>query len=153
MKTAFRRVAILTSAVCLLSCSSLLGTPMRSIGNCRYVPSVEDCQAAADRITDLCLRTCVLHLCRVGRPVCDKRTKLRCARRAQDLPNGEPGGWVADDRPRTCEQPKEEVNWCELPRSPPCQAQMMAHELAHACGWHHKDGNGVPADTGEFACR
>src|SRR4051812_13576718 len=137
MKRVCRGLVFLISAVSLLACSVFGGTAMRSIGSCRYVPSVEDCQADADRIEDLCLRDCVLHLCRVGKAICDTRTKLRCARRSAELSNGEPGGWVVDDRPRTCKMPKEEVNWCQLPRSPPCQSQVMVHELAHACGWHH----------------
>ncbi len=32
--------------------------------------------------------------------------------------------------------------------TPPCQAKMMVHELAHACGWRHGDGQGVPAHDG-----
>jgi hypothetical protein len=141
------------SAGWLLSCSLFSGTPMRTRKNCRYVPSVEDCQAVADRIEDLCLRDCVLHLCRVGEVVCDTKTKLKCARRKTEEKIGnEVGGWVPDDVPRTCKVPKEEVNWCELPRSPPCQSQMMVHEYAHACGWHHKQGKGVPGDKGKFNC-
>src|SRR5262245_1010004 len=115
-----------SSAVALLSCSSMGGTPMR--GNCRYLPTVEACQAAADRyITDTCLRDCVRHLCSVGKPKCgkDEDIPLHCATR-----KGEAGGYVPPPLPnerRSCKQPKEEINWCELPYSSDCQAQMAVH--------------------------
>lgn len=120
---------------------------MRGSADCRYLPSVEDCQAVADRIEDLCLRTCVLHLCRRGRAVCDEAHQVECVRRS----NRHVSGWVPEG-PQSCEIPVDEVSWYELPRSPPCQAKMV-HELAHACGWHHKDGQGVPGNDGRFNCQ
>ena len=141
----------LVGAALWSSCSVWLGTPM--LGSCRYLPTVEECQATADRIESYCLRSCVVHLCRVGKPRCNKVVQLRCALPTFD-PNGERGGWVLDDTPHSCEQPKEEFSWCELPLSPRCQALTVVHELAHACGWHHGDGNGVPGDDdGRLECR
>jgi hypothetical protein len=34
-----------------------------------------------------------------------------------------------------------------------CRAQAMVHELAHSCGWHHGDGQGVPGDEGTLPCK
>ncbi len=135
----------------MAACASMNGTPMRGSADCRYVPSVEDCQAVGERIEDLCLRTCVLHQCRRGRAVCGEVAQIKCVQRSGEKKAGGLGGFVYDVD-QTCEMPREEVNWCELPRSPPCQAQMMVHELAHACGWHHFDGNGVPGNDGNLKC-
>lgn len=137
----------------LLSCASINGTPMRGSADCRYVPSVEDCQIIADRIEDLCLRTCVVHLCRGdGRAVCDEAVQVECVRRTNQHPEGDQVGGFVPEGPQTCEVPAEEVHWCQVPHSPPCQAQIMVHELAHACGWHHGQGQGVPANNGKFRC-
>ena len=142
----------LMGAVLLLSCSIFTGTPMRGSGKCRYVPSVEECQAEADKIEDFCLRACVRDLCRVGKPVCDQPTRMQCVRRSQEeQPNNDLGGYVPDS-PKTCKVPVAEINWCEIPRTPPCQAKIMAHELCHACGWHHGDGQGAPGNNGRIQC-
>lgn len=138
-------------ALGMVACASVNGTPMRGSADCRYVPSVEDCQAVADRIEDYCLRTCVVHLCRRGRAVCNEDIQLECVVRITENENGNIGGFVWEVA-QTCEVPREEVNWCQLPRSPPCQAKMMVHELAHACGWHHKGGQGVPGNEGMVQC-
>lgn len=136
----------------MLACASVNGTPMRGSADCRYVPSVEDCQMVADRIEDLCLRTCVVHLCRRGRAVCNEDIQVECVHRAKESGGNEVGGFVWDI-PQTCEVPQDEVNWCQLERSPPCQARMMVHELAHACGWRHGNGQGVPGDEGSVRCQ
>lgn len=145
-----RRLAWVLGTV---SCASLNGTPMRGSADCRYVPSVEDCWAAADRIEDFCLKSCVIRLCRGdGRVVCNESVQEQCVERAVGNTTGSVGGFVRRG-PQTCEVPKEEVNWCQLPRSLPCQALIMIHELAHACGWHHFQGQGIPGDEGSVKCQ
>jgi hypothetical protein len=129
-------------------------------GPCRYMPTVEGCQATADRyIEDYCLRDCVRRLCALGKPKCDEDEPIRlhCATRkaeGKDVAGYVPP-WTVDKAPRSCEQPEEEFGWCQLPLSPPCQELNMVHELAHACGWHHGEGKGVPGnnDKGEIRCR
>lgn len=140
------------AALTIPSCASTHGTPMRGSADCRYVPSVEDCWEVADRIEDFCLKSCVIHKCRGNvKLLCDEPIDLECVDRSKQS-GGDVGGFVRRG-PQTCELPKEEVNWCQLQRSPPCQALMMVHELAHACGWHHFEGKGVPGDTGELQCQ
>jgi len=144
---------VFLSGVLVLSCSSLSGTPMH--GDCRNIPSVEACQAVADRyIEDYCLRDCIRHLCSVGKPKCDEGAELYCAGR--QLQGSKLGGAVPkpspDEAPRSCKQPREEINWCDRPLSSECQAQVIVHEYAHACGWHEGDGKGVPANNGVIAC-
>lgn len=135
------------------SCTSYHYTPMRGSADCRYVPSVEDCQAVADRIEDYCLKTCVLHLCRGnGRAVCDENAQVGCVELSKEHPGDQTNAWVFRGS-QTCEMPIEEVNWCQVPHTPPCQALIMVHELAHACGWRHGEGKGVPADNGSVKCQ
>lgn len=136
----------------MAACASMNGTPMRGSADCRYVPSVEDCQAVGERIEDLCLRTCVLHQCRRGRAVCGEVVQVQCVVLSSAHPDDPTNAYVPEG-PQTCEMPADEVNWCQVPHSPPCQAKIMVHELAHACGWHHKEGKGVPADEGKFNCQ
>lgn len=142
---------LILGAISLFSCMAYNYTPMRGSENCRYVPSVEDCQAVADRIEDFCLRTCVIHMCRGDAEIsCDEVVQVECVERAAKR-GDDVGGFVARG-PQTCELPTEELNWCQLPRTPLCQARIMVHELAHACGWHHLDGKGVPGNEGSVRC-
>jgi hypothetical protein len=53
----------------------------------------------------------------------------------------------------TCETPRDEVHWCDLPVPASCRPHMMVHELAHSCGWRHDDGMGVPGNGGREAWR
>lgn len=147
------RLFVLSALVCFLSCSSFVGTPMRGAENCSNLPTVEECQFYADRIEDPCLRGCVLHQCRVGRSVCDDATIKKCSLRSSQMVESQLGGYVPDeDDPHTCKEPKQEFNWCELDQSSQCRALIVVHELCHACGWHHGDGQGVPGDDGRVLC-
>src|SRR5262245_31481221 len=101
---------ILSSAVLLLSCASMGGTPMQS-NNCRYLPSVQECQAAADQyIEDECLLDCVRHLYAVGKVKCGEEQDIPqyCATRQAE--GDEVGGYVPRPLPherRSCTQPRE----------------------------------------------
>jgi hypothetical protein len=123
-------------------------------GKCRYLPTVQECQAAADQyITDKCLLDCIRHLCAEGTPKCDADEDIprHCATRKTE--SEEAGGYVLDLYPRSCKQPVDEINWCQLPLSPPCQQKNLLHELGHACGWQHFDGKGVPGNEGQVRCQ
>jgi hypothetical protein len=143
---------LLLGIISLFSCSTYNYTPMRGSEDCRYVPSVEDCQAVADRIEDFCLKSCVIRMCRGDANItCDDVVQTECVERSAKHGKDDVGGFVRRG-PQTCEMPTEELNWCQLPRTPPCQARIMVHELAHACGWHHLDGKGVPGNEGSVRC-
>jgi hypothetical protein len=149
----------LSGAVLLVSCASM-GTPMH--GTCRHMPTVEACQAAADKyITDDCLRNCVRHLCVEGTAKCGAEEEIPgyCALRQRA--DGVTGGYVPkpkqvgeeNDPPRTCTLPRKKMDWCELDISPTCASQMMVHELSHACGWPEYGGKGVPGGIdGRYQC-
>jgi hypothetical protein len=116
--------------------------------NCRYMPMVEDCQSAAhNHITDPCLLACVIDQCRNGLNLCGVSVVAKCSELSLENSDGETGGYVYDG-PQTCEMPKKWVNWCQIEQSPRCQELSMVHERAHACGWRHGQGKGVPGDDG-----
>lgn len=135
------------SASCVLSC--IEGTPMLGAERCRYMPTVEECQgAAASLITDKCLRDCVIDQCRRGQVVCGAEVVAKCSEKSLASPqNSKKGGYVQEG-PQTCEMPRGYVDWCQIDQSPRCQELSMVHERAHACGWRHNDGMGVPGDDG-----
>jgi len=124
----------------LLACA----TVMRSVGGCTTLPTVEECRIAALQITDQCLRWCVIAQCAGVTARCgDRYTRRVCSQSRRD---GSVGGFVLDGG--TCEIPRDEVHWCDLPVPASCRPLMMVHELAHTCGWSHDLGMGVPGNSG-----
>jgi hypothetical protein len=119
--------------------------------DCREVPTAEECRAAAENITNKCLRECVQMQCSGVKVNCSEYIRKKCEDDSRAL-GADVGGFVYGG-PQTCQQPKKELYWCELPLSRECRAQAMVHELAHTCGWHHKEGQGVPADNGKLLCQ
>jgi hypothetical protein len=45
--------------------------------------------------------------------------------------------------------PVKETHWCEEPASRECIIKSVIHELAHSCGWDHKQGHNVPGNDPE----
>jgi len=140
------RLVFAMSIVGVLSCSEIRGHSMKGGEKCLYMPTIEECQsAAASLITDECLRDCVIKHCKEGYAFCGEKVMATCSKLTREHPEGETGGYVYPGT-QTCERPKPYVNWCQIGQSPPCQALSMVHERAHACGWDHGDGMGVPGD-------
>lgn len=136
------------SAGCALSCAA--STPMLGHDRCEYLPTVEGCQSTADYlITDPCLRDCVIDQCRRGQAICGADVVAECSELALQHPPNPPGGYVRPG-PQTCEMPKRYVSWCQVDQSPRCQELSMVHERAHACGWLHHGGKGVPGQDGKI---
>lgn len=142
----FSLVALL---LVLTSCVSVPADATARV-SCQELPSVGECQATARAIEDECLRDCVLAKCTGIKIRCDEVAKLFCPK--GDYEGGRRAGFVFRGG-HTCEQPAEEMHWCEEPMPAHCRAQAMVHELAHACGWHHGDGFGVPGNKGRLACQ
>lgn len=131
---------------------NLLGAPMPNEQNCNYVPDVESCKLTADNITDTCLHDCVMNLCTTAKIVCDADAAAGCATTSPaDPPGGTKVGFVVPHG-QTCQNPWNEINWCQRSISADCQRKNMVHELAHACGWHHDGGFGVPGNDGVVSC-
>jgi hypothetical protein len=117
---------------------------------CLEVPSVEECRAAAAAIENICLRNCVELQCAGIKVNCDANIQQRC-KALNEGKQGAVGGYVVR-KGQTCEQPRDEIAWCQIRMSRKCRARAMVHELAHACGWSHDDGQNVPGNTGELPC-
>ncbi len=66
----------------VVSCEGLWGTPMSGTGeDCRFVPTIQDCEVAAQQITETCLRDCVVNLCTNAKVVCtEEATAEECAK-------------------------------------------------------------------------
>jgi hypothetical protein len=88
MKTIRGGLFFLISGMWILSCSIFGGTPMLGHERCLYMPTVEDCQSAADLITDKCLRDCVIDQCRRGQAICGAEVVALCAIRSLENPEG-----------------------------------------------------------------
>lgn len=137
-------IVILIVVAAALSCAT--ARPMPSAGGCRHPPDRELCLQVATSITDECLRKCVESVCIGGvRIRCGDDLQARCRRQAGL-------GAFVDDPFGSCEQPAWEIGWCDLPATDNCRAQMAVHEAAHACGWEHGDGLGVPGESGYATC-
>jgi hypothetical protein len=151
MTTRGGRLVLVMSLVGVLSCSEIRGKGMTQSSNgCRNTPTIQECQStAANLITDACLRKCVIEQCASGVIVCGDDTMASCSKRARKNPSKPPAGYVIDHE-QTCQMPHNQVHWCQRDQSPKCQDLTMVHEVAHACGWHHKQGKGVPGNEGEI---
>jgi hypothetical protein len=127
-------------------------TPMPNEQNCQYVPDIEFCKSEADKITETCLHDCVIDLCKHAKIVCDADAAAECAKTSPaDPPGGSKVGFVVPHG-QTCLEPWNEIGWCQRNISADCQTKNMVHELAHACGWHHDGGLGVPGNNGVVSC-
>ena len=125
------------------------GTPMSS--TCLEVPTVEECRATAGAITDERLWDCVWQQCECVSVNCSEAIREEC--RLKKMREGKAVmGFTFQPQFTTPFHPVREVNWCEEPVSRECRAKAMVHELAHACGWKHQMGGGVPGDDGELRC-
>lgn len=79
---------------------------------------------------------------------CGEYARAQCGKYG---PDDKLGGYVKPG-PQDCEIPRDEIAWCELPLSSICRAELMVHELAHACGWKHGQGFNVPGNEGKLLC-
>lgn len=138
----------LTTMMACAATQQVASTPMST--TCSNAPSVEECHAAAAEIEDKCLRECVLLQCSGAKVTCSDYIEQKCL--ASSRSGKGVGGYVFRST-QTCEIPKSEIYWCDLPLSRKCRAQAMVHELAHSCGWRHGDGKSVPANNGELRCK
>lgn len=147
------QVLTLSIGIYAMGCAGrniLAETPMNTT-NCTQLPTVEECRTAAEVIDDDCLRECVMAQCAGVKVNCSEVASRKCAVRREQ--KGQAVGGFVDIEGQTCRIPKEEINWCQIPMSRPCRAKAMVHELAHSCGWLHRDGKNVPADNGSLQCK
>jgi len=126
------------------------GTPMSS--TCTEVPTVEECRAGADVITDERLWDCVRQQCTRIKVQCGVEIRKECKRRSMEA-GGTIMGYTLQRQGMTFfYSPVREVYWCEEFAGQDCRVKAMVHELAHSCGWEHTEGMGVPANEGVVRC-
>jgi hypothetical protein len=126
------------------------GTPMSS--TCAEVPTVEECRAGADVITDERLWSCVKSQCTRIEVRCGVEIRKECRKRSVEA-GGTIMGYALQKQGLTyVYSPVKEVYWCEESSGEDCRVKAMIHELAHSCGWEHKEGMGVPANEGDVKC-
>src|SRR5689334_2737825 len=89
-------------------------TPMHSA--CRELPTIEECQAAAQVITHECLRKCVELQCAGVKVNCgSEEIQKQCQKRTNRSTGEVALGYVERffNAPTSCDKPSKEVNWCE----------------------------------------
>jgi hypothetical protein len=125
------------------------GTPMTS--TCRDLPTVEECRAGADAIKDERLWSCVRQQCTRITVNCGDMVRAECKRQSTALGTTILGYTLIPNWTTTF-NPTKEIYWCEESVEHDCRIKALVHELAHSCGWRHRQGQGVPVNEGEVAC-
>jgi RHS repeat-associated protein len=102
---------------------------------CLNLPNEADVIKAADAVTDVNLKQCILKQ--------NEHAHLGCP----DKPN--PECCDSDPTVAACAggQGSCKVTWCNRTKQK-CSADVLVHEFAHNCGWNHKGGKGVPHQSG-----
>ena len=150
-RLSWRRIFLLLSwTVGCATPSVLTGTPMKNT-SCSQLPTIEECQSAAAVIDNACVRQCVAAQCAGAQIDCGEYIQKKC-QQLNEQRGARVGGFVVRSG-QTCQKPKFEIGWCELPMSRECRAKALVHELAHACGWSHGEGGNVPGEQGKLQCK
>jgi hypothetical protein len=114
------------------------------------LPTVEECLEEATKIDDELLMSCMRRQCRDITVVCSEWSRQKC----KEL-NTSPGSILLAFTEVSWKgihlrfYPADRTHWCEEPASRKCIAQAVIHELAHSCGWDHKQGHNVPGNDPE----
>ena len=121
-----------------------------------YLPAVSLCKMQASKITEPCLKTCVMQQCECNQGAtihCGPEAQQKCADYAKEkgIDPSEVEG-VANMRPDQCNNPTNDIWWCSPTTiDEKCILKFLIHELAHVCGWQHGQPKGVPGIEG-FSC-
>ena len=102
---------------------------------CLNLPNEGDVIKAADAVTDVNLKQCILTQNEHAHMKCPDQPDPQCCDSPKAF-NACAGG------PGTCK-----VTWCNRVKKK-CAADVVVHEFAHNCGWNHKGGKGVPHQDG-----
>jgi hypothetical protein len=111
------------------------------------LPSVEECLQEASALREELLRMCVRRQCRDITVTCSERSRAQCQEWSQGTRSTMLGFTLMTFHGTHHRfYPVEEIHWCEEPASRECILKAVIHELAHSCGWDHKQGWNVPGD-------
>lgn len=126
------------------------GTPMKtSCPAAIELPTVEECSEEAMKISDELLRMCMLQQCGKIDITCSEWSRLEC--KEQSLTGSTLLAFTVMTYHGTLHSfiPVKETHWCENPASHECIVKAVVHEVAHSCGWDHREGRNVPGNDPE----
>jgi len=149
-------VAVTLGALVYSGCATSMprqpGTPMKtSCPASVELPTVEECLEEASKIDEELLMSCMRRQCRDITVTCSEWSRQKCKADSQRL-----GITVLAFTLTTWRgmhhrfYPVEETHWCEDPASRGCIVKAVIHELAHSCGWDHRQGHNVPGNDPEL---
>ena len=115
------------------------------------LPTVEECREEAARIDDELLMSCIRRQCSGITVTCSEWSRQKCREESQ-LSSSAVLAFTLVPRSGTLYRfyPVKETHWCEDPASPECITKVVIHELAHSCGWNHRQGHNVPGNDPEL---
>jgi hypothetical protein len=114
------------------------------------LPTVEECLEEASRIDDELLMSCMRRQCRDITLTCGEWSRQKCKAQSQRLGNTVLAFTLTAWKGTLHRfYPVEEIHGCEEPASHGCIVKAVIHELAHSCGWDHRQGHNVPGDEPE----
>lgn len=127
------------------------GTPMKtSCPASIELPTIEECLEEASRIDDELLMSCMRRQCRDLTVTCSEWSRQMCRSQGQRFGNTALGFTLTFWRGTPHRfYPVKETHWCEEPASHECIIKAVMHELAHSCGWNHRQGHNVPGNDPE----
>ncbi len=111
----------------------------------RYVAvDVSRVKTSARRITDDCLRACVLK--RIDEMVFQCGTTPAAEMACKERPKAVASATLGE----SCENPAATAYWCNRASklNESCVTGALVLEAAHNCGWNHGGGKGVPGNKG-----
>jgi hypothetical protein len=111
------------------------------------LPSVEECIEEAHKIDDELLMSCMRRQCRDITVTCSEWSRQQC-KALTESPGSTLLAFTVTHWRGTLHRfyPVDETHWCEQSASRGCIVKAVIHELAHSCGWDHRQGHNVPGD-------
>ena len=117
--------------------------------SCKWLPVENEALDIAKKISDPCLSACVVKSVKEIHLKCGEDVDQKC----KQLSAQYKGNTSAYTYAGSCSDPERKTHWCSREVSPHCASETLVHETAHAGGWHHGDGKGVPNDSGRSICK
>jgi hypothetical protein len=112
------------------------------------LPTVEECVDATSEITSELLSSCMRQQCRNLTITCGEWSRSICRAENQSHAGSALIAFTVVTYYGTLHSffPVQETYWCEEPAAHSCVVKAVIHEIAHSCGWDHKQGHNVPGN-------
>jgi hypothetical protein len=114
------------------------------------LPTIEECLEETRKIDDDLLMSCMRRQCRDITVTCSELNRSKC-KTLSEISGKTVLAFTTIQWNGTLHRfyPVNQTHWCEEPASHGCITQAVIHEIAHACGWDHRDGLNVPGNDPE----